>query len=164
MPEAVGQINMYFNYYKTEVNDDTDNEPIGIILCTDKDSIQAEYALGSLSNKIFASKYTLYMKLSKKKPLNFQPFQQQRSVHSLKLRKSVPNVWPSVRANCQQKPMTSSWQSKSTNGSNGKKKLALTFLYTVSLSVMTWLSTSVKTCQVTSSLRMVGYNHTVCVG
>ena len=32
MPEAVGQINMYLNYYKTEVNDDTDNEPIGIIL------------------------------------------------------------------------------------------------------------------------------------
>ena len=61
MPEAVGQINMYLNYYKTEVNDDTDNEPIGIILCTDKDSIQAEYALGSLSNKIFASKYTLYI-------------------------------------------------------------------------------------------------------
>ena len=61
MPEAVGQINMYLNYYKTEVNDDTDNEPIGIILCTDKDSIQAEYALGSLSNKIFASKYTLYV-------------------------------------------------------------------------------------------------------
>ncbi len=61
MPEAVGQINMYLNYYKTEVNDDMDNEPIGIILCTDKDSIQAEYALGSLSNKIFASKYTLYI-------------------------------------------------------------------------------------------------------
>ena len=61
MPEAVGQINMYLNYYKTEVNDDMDNEPIGIILCTDKDGIQAEYALGSLSNKIFASKYTLYI-------------------------------------------------------------------------------------------------------
>lgn len=61
MPEAVGQINMYLNYYKTEVNDNTDNEPIGIILCTDKDSIQAEYVLGSLSNNIFASKYTLYI-------------------------------------------------------------------------------------------------------
>ena len=61
MSEAVGQINMYLNYYKKEVNNDMDNEPIGIILCTDKDSIQAEYALGSLSNKIFASKYTLYI-------------------------------------------------------------------------------------------------------
>ncbi|RRD91863.1 DUF1016 domain-containing protein [Clostridiales bacterium COT073_COT-073] len=61
MPEAVGQINMYLNYYKTEVNDHMDNEPIGIILCTDKDGIQAEYALGNLSNAIFASKYTLYI-------------------------------------------------------------------------------------------------------
>lgn len=61
MPEAVDQLNMYLNYYKAEVNDEMDNEPIGIILCTDKDSIQAEYALGSLSNKIFASKYTLYI-------------------------------------------------------------------------------------------------------
>ena len=61
MPEAVGQLNMYLNYYKTEVNDETDHEPIGIILCTDKDSIQAEYALGNLSNQIFASKYTLYI-------------------------------------------------------------------------------------------------------
>lgn len=61
MPEAVGQLNMYLNYYKSEINDETDNEPIGIILCTDKDNIQAEYALGNLSNKIFASKYTLYI-------------------------------------------------------------------------------------------------------
>ena len=61
MPEAVGQLNMYLNYYKSEINDETDNEPIGIILCTDKDNIQAEYALGNLSNKIFATKYTLYI-------------------------------------------------------------------------------------------------------
>ena len=61
MPEAVGQINMYLNYYRAEVNDEMDNEPIGIILCTDKDGVQAEYALGNLSNKIFASKYTLYI-------------------------------------------------------------------------------------------------------
>ena len=61
MPEAVWQLNMYLNYYKTEVNDEIDNEPIGIILFANKDSIQAEYALGSLSNQIFASKYTLYI-------------------------------------------------------------------------------------------------------
>ena len=61
MSEAVGQLNMYLNYYKTEVNDETDLEPIGIILCTDKDSIQTEYALGNLSNQIFAYKYTLYI-------------------------------------------------------------------------------------------------------
>lgn len=60
-PEAAGQINMYLNYYASEVNDADDNPPIGIILCTDKDSITAEYALGGLSNNIFASRYVLYM-------------------------------------------------------------------------------------------------------
>lgn len=61
MPEAVGQLNMYLNYYQTEINDKYDNAPIGIILSADKDNIQAEYALGGLSNHIFASKYTLYI-------------------------------------------------------------------------------------------------------
>ncbi|MGD9568635.1 MAG: YhcG family protein [Sedimentibacter sp.] len=61
MPEATGQLNMYLNYYENEVNDEGDNKPIGIILCTDKDALTAEYALGGLSNNIFASKYTYYI-------------------------------------------------------------------------------------------------------
>lgn len=61
MPEAVGQLNMYLNYYENEVNDEGDNKPIDIILCTDKDAIAAEYALGGLATNIFASKYTYYI-------------------------------------------------------------------------------------------------------
>ncbi len=61
MPEAVGQLNMYLNYYANEVNDPDDNPPIGIILCTDKGNFDVQYALGGLSNQIFASKYVLYM-------------------------------------------------------------------------------------------------------
>ena len=60
-PEAAGQLNMYLNYYQNEVNDEGDNSPIGIILCTEKDSVTTEYALGGLSNNIFASRYVLYM-------------------------------------------------------------------------------------------------------
>ena len=60
-PEAAGQINLYLNYYASEVNDPDDNPPIGIILCTEKDSITAEYALGGLSNNVFASRYVLVM-------------------------------------------------------------------------------------------------------
>lgn len=58
MPEAVGQLNMYLNYYAAEVNEEGDNPPIGIILCTDKNNVSAEYALGGLANNIFASTYT----------------------------------------------------------------------------------------------------------
>ena len=61
LPEAVGQLNMYLNYYAAEVNDPDDNPPIGIILCTDKTNVEVEYALGGLSNNIFASRYVLYI-------------------------------------------------------------------------------------------------------
>ena len=61
LPEAVGQINMYLNYYAAEVNEEGDNPPIGIILCTDKNNVTAEFALGGLSNNIFASTYTCVM-------------------------------------------------------------------------------------------------------
>ncbi len=37
-PEAAGQLNMYLSYYAAEVNDPDDSPPIGIILCTEKDS------------------------------------------------------------------------------------------------------------------------------
>ena len=38
-----------------------DNETIGIILCTGKKGVTMEYALGGLSNNIFASTYTYYI-------------------------------------------------------------------------------------------------------
>lgn len=60
-PADIGQINAYLNYYKIEVNEASDNEPIGIVLCADKDEIVAEYALGGLTNQIFASRYVYYL-------------------------------------------------------------------------------------------------------
>ena len=60
-PEYAGQMNMYINYYNKEIKDESDNETIGIILCTGKKGITMEYALGGLSNNIFASTYTYYI-------------------------------------------------------------------------------------------------------
>lgn len=60
-PEYVGQMNMYVNYYNKEIKDEFDNETVGIILCTGKKGITMEYALGGLSNNIFASTYTYYI-------------------------------------------------------------------------------------------------------
>lgn len=57
----VGQMNTYLNYYKSEINEPTDNPPIGIILCTEKHEIEAQYALGGLENQVFASRYTYYL-------------------------------------------------------------------------------------------------------
>lgn len=60
-PEHIGQMNMYLNYYNAEVNDADDQKPIGIVLCTNKHEVMAEFALGGLENTIFASKYTYYI-------------------------------------------------------------------------------------------------------
>ena len=57
----VGQMNMYLNYFKTEENIEDDNEPIGIILSAEKEHISVQYALGGISNKLFVSKYQLYL-------------------------------------------------------------------------------------------------------
>jgi len=60
-PEYVGQMNMYINYYNKEIIDEFDNETIGIILCKGKKEVTMEYALGGISNRLFASTYTYYI-------------------------------------------------------------------------------------------------------
>lgn len=60
-PKYAGQMNMYINYYNNEIRDKYDNETIGIILCKGKKEITMEYALGGLSNNVFASTYTYYI-------------------------------------------------------------------------------------------------------
>ena len=59
--QDIGQMNMYLNYFKKEESSDTDGAPIGIILSAEKDEILIEYALGGISNKLFVSKYKLYL-------------------------------------------------------------------------------------------------------
>ncbi|MFH0798383.1 MAG: PDDEXK nuclease domain-containing protein [Candidatus Woesearchaeota archaeon] len=57
----IGQMNMYLNYFKAEEMSENENEPIGIILSADNDSFLVKYALGGISNKLFVSKYKLYL-------------------------------------------------------------------------------------------------------
>ena len=59
--QDIGQMNMYLNYFKSEMSADNDNAPIGIILGAEKDNILVEYALGGISNKLFVSRYELYL-------------------------------------------------------------------------------------------------------
>ena len=56
-PENFGQMNMYINYYKNEINDEDDNNPIGIILCADKEQELAKMAVQGIENNIYAAKY-----------------------------------------------------------------------------------------------------------
>jgi predicted nuclease of restriction endonuclease-like (RecB) superfamily len=57
----IGQMNMYLNYFKKEEGSEGDNDPIGVILSAQKSGVEVEYALGGISNKMFVSKYKLYL-------------------------------------------------------------------------------------------------------
>ena len=59
--QDVGQMNMYLNYFKKEECVEGDNEPIGLILSAEKNDVIIEYALGGISNKLFVSKYQIYL-------------------------------------------------------------------------------------------------------
>jgi predicted nuclease of restriction endonuclease-like (RecB) superfamily len=57
----IGQMNLYLNYFRKEENTEGDGEPIGIVLGAHKDQILVEYATDNINNKLFVSKYQLYL-------------------------------------------------------------------------------------------------------
>lgn len=59
--EHIGQMKLYLGYYTKEINEDTDNEPIGIILSEEKDDIMIEYAMLNDTSKLVVSKYQLFL-------------------------------------------------------------------------------------------------------
>lgn len=66
-PADTGQMNFYLNYIKANEVMEDENPPVGILLCTeaDRSRVFVEYALGGLDNKIFVSKYKLYLPTKK---------------------------------------------------------------------------------------------------
>lgn len=58
---AIGQMDMYARMYNDLKKGDDDNPTIGIILCTDKDETIVKYSVMAENEKLFASKYRLYL-------------------------------------------------------------------------------------------------------
>ncbi len=59
--EDIGQMNLYLNYFKQEENTEGDNEPIGIVLGSEKDRLMMQYAMQGITNNLFAARYQLYL-------------------------------------------------------------------------------------------------------
>ena len=59
--QDIGQMNMYLNYFKSEVGGKGDVEPVGIVLGANKDDLVVQYATQGISNRLFVSKYQLYL-------------------------------------------------------------------------------------------------------
>ena len=57
----IGQMNLYLNYFKTEVCQPDDNPPIGIVLGARRDELLMEYALEGITNQLFVARYQLYL-------------------------------------------------------------------------------------------------------
>lgn len=57
--EHIGQLNTYVSWYAKNVATRSDNLPVGILLCTQKDHALMEYALAGMDNSLFVSKYQL---------------------------------------------------------------------------------------------------------
>ncbi len=59
--QDIGQMQMYVNYFKKTQTVKGENDPIGILLCADKDDAVVEMTLGDSVKNIYTSKYLTYM-------------------------------------------------------------------------------------------------------
>ncbi|MHB1389666.1 MAG: PDDEXK nuclease domain-containing protein [Thermoleophilia bacterium] len=56
-PADVGQMHFYLNYARENWTNADENPPVGLILCAEKNSAVAHYALEGLPNKVLAAEY-----------------------------------------------------------------------------------------------------------
>jgi len=59
--QDLGQMQMYVNFYKRTQMIEDENEPIGILLCSEKNEAVVKFTLPENQKQIFASKYKLYL-------------------------------------------------------------------------------------------------------
>jgi predicted nuclease of restriction endonuclease-like (RecB) superfamily len=52
-----GQMNLYLNYARENLTVAGENDPVGLILCSDKDDAVVHYAMGGINARVFASTY-----------------------------------------------------------------------------------------------------------
>lgn len=57
----LAQLNMYVNYYRTNMMRDGDNPPVGILLCTEAGKEMVEYTAPGMDENVFVSTYMLHL-------------------------------------------------------------------------------------------------------
>ncbi len=50
-------MNFYVNWFKANMMSKGDNPPVGILLCSDKDGAEVEFATAGMDQKLFVSRY-----------------------------------------------------------------------------------------------------------
>ena len=59
--EYASQLNLYLNYYKSEIMQPDDNPPIGLLLCTDHGETIVKYATAGMDENLFVRKYMIQL-------------------------------------------------------------------------------------------------------
>jgi predicted nuclease of restriction endonuclease-like (RecB) superfamily len=54
-----GQLNAYLNYFKKEIKQKSDRNPVGILLCTGSNNTLVKYATAGMSKNLFVSQYLI---------------------------------------------------------------------------------------------------------
>ena len=57
----IGQLNTYLNYFKAEICEPDDNQPVGILLVAEKDHALVKYATAGMDKNLFVQKYMLQL-------------------------------------------------------------------------------------------------------
>jgi YhcG PDDEXK nuclease domain len=56
-----GQMHLYLNYAREHWMKGGENPPVGLILCAEKGTAEAHYALDNLPNKVLAAEYQMVL-------------------------------------------------------------------------------------------------------
>ena len=56
-PADAGQMNFYLNWFKANMMAEGDTPPVGILLCSDRDGAEIEFATAGMDQKLFVSRY-----------------------------------------------------------------------------------------------------------
>ena len=56
-PADAGQMNFYVNWFKAHMMEEGDQPPVGILLCSDSDGTEVEFATAGMDQKLFVSRY-----------------------------------------------------------------------------------------------------------
>jgi hypothetical protein len=82
-----GQMHLYLNYAREHWMLDGENPPVGLILCAEKDSAVARYALEGLPNKVLAAEYRTA--LPKERTLVAEI---EKTIHQFEVRRATPRT------------------------------------------------------------------------
>lgn len=65
-PADAGQMNFYLNWFKAHMMEEGDAPPVGILLCSESDGVEVEFATAGMDQKLFVTRYLVALPSAEK--------------------------------------------------------------------------------------------------